>query len=96
MLRLPTVHFHDNIYYVMLCREERERKQMEEKALAARRKEQEREYFNQQREPQHGRNSQQREYVHNQNIQQGNNIPRGAMLVNVTVLELHFKLTVAL
>lgn len=55
---------------------ERERKQMEEKTLAARRKEQEREYFNQQREPQHGRNSQQREYVHNQNIQQGNNIPR--------------------
>lgn len=82
----------------MLCREERERerKQMEEKTLAARRKEQEREYFNQQREPQHGRNSQQREYVHNQNIQLGNNIPRGAMLVNVTVLELHFKLTVAL
>lgn len=82
----------------MLCREERERerKQMEEKTLAARRKEQEREYFNQQREPQHGRNSQQREYVHNQNIQQGNNIPRGAMLVILTVLELHFKLTVAL
>lgn len=65
----------------MLCREERER---------------ERKQFNQQREPQHGRNSQQREYVHNQNIQQGNNIPRGAMLVIVTVLELHFKLTVAL
>lgn len=82
----------------MLCREERERerKQMEEKTLAVRRKEQEREYFNQQREPQHVRNSQQREYVHNQNIQQGNNIPRGAMLVIVTVLELHFKLTVAL
>lgn len=75
----------------MLCREERERerKQMEEKTLAVRRKEQEREYFNQQREPQHGRNSQQREYVHNQNIQQGHNIPRGAMLVIVTVLELH-------